>query len=147
MLALSFGDVVELIRLSAEDVRRAQNMRQVVVKSKVIVNDAVVDVVRFEQVLQRPCSLLRLGFDLVGLDLGQLDTAGAAGPAGEVGQGWPPDLQHAVLDEMECDRRACEMPIIFGKRKSGDGRSRCNCRSTRDVPRLAFFEVSFGAGE
>jgi hypothetical protein len=55
------------------------------VKSQVIVDDAVIDVVRFEQMLQCSRPLLRLGFDLVGLDFGQLDAAGAVGPAGEVG--------------------------------------------------------------
>jgi hypothetical protein len=29
-------------------------------------------------------------------DLGQLDAAGAAGPAGEIGEGWPSDLEHGV---------------------------------------------------
>ena len=78
-------------------------MRQVIVKSQVIVDDAVIDVVRFKQMLQRPRPLLRLSFDLVSLYFGQLDATGAVGPAGEVGQGRPPDLQHAVLREMSFD--------------------------------------------
>ena len=78
-------------------------MRQVIVKSQVIVDDAVIDVVRFKQMLQRPRPLLRLSFDLVSLYFGQLDATGAVGPAGQVGQGRPTDLQHAVLREMSCD--------------------------------------------
>lgn len=69
-------------------------MGQVVVESQVVVYDAVVDVIRFEQVLQRPRLLLRLGLDLMRLDFRQLDAAGATGPAAEVGQGWEFELEH-----------------------------------------------------
>ena len=48
-----------------------------IVKSHVIVDDAVIDVVRFKQMLQRPRPLLRLSFDLVSLYFGQLDATGA----------------------------------------------------------------------
>ena len=97
VLALCLRDMVKLISIRAEDVRRAQNVRQVVVESQIIVDDAVVDMVRFQQVFQRPRPLLRLGLDLVCFDLGQLDAAGAAGPATEVGERRPSYLEHGVL--------------------------------------------------
>jgi len=97
VLALCLRDVVELVGVCAEDVRRAQNMRQVVVESQVIVDDAVVNVVRFQEVLQRPRPFLRLGLDFMCFDLGELDAAGAAGPATEIGERWPSDLEHGVL--------------------------------------------------
>jgi len=92
------------------------------VKSQVVVDNAVVDVVRFEQMLECSRPLLRLGFDLVGLDFGQLDAAGAVGPASEVGQGRPPDLQHTVHSEMDLDIGDRRMSIFLGKLKCGDGR-------------------------
>ena len=70
VLALRLRDVVKLISVCAEDVRRAQNVRQVVVESQIVVDDAVVDVVCFQQVFQRPRPLLRVGLDLVCFDLG-----------------------------------------------------------------------------
>ena len=97
VLALCLRDMVELISIRAEDVGRAQNMRQVVVKSQVIVDNAVVNVVCFQEVLQRPRPLLRLGLDLMSFDLGQLDAAGAAGPATEIGERRPSYLEHGVL--------------------------------------------------
>jgi hypothetical protein len=98
----------------------------VVVKSQVVVDYAVIDVVCLQQMLQRPRPLLRLGFDLVSLYFGQLDAAGAVGPAGEVGQGRPPDLQHAVLGEMGLEKGYRKMPMLLGKRKIGVGRSKAS---------------------
>jgi hypothetical protein len=48
VFTLCLRDVVELIRFRTKDVRRAQDVRQVVVESQVIVDDAVVDVIRFQ---------------------------------------------------------------------------------------------------
>lgn len=67
-------------------------MRQMVVESQVVVNDAVVDVVCFQEVFERPRPLLGLSFDLVVLDLGQ--TNAASSPAAEVWQRWPSNLKH-----------------------------------------------------
>lgn len=94
VLALSFRNVVELLCLCTENIRRPQDVRQMIVKSQVIVDNAVINVVRFQQVLQRPRSLLRLALDLVSFDFGQLDAAGAARPAAEVGKRGPSDLEH-----------------------------------------------------
>ena len=113
VLALRLGDVVELVGIRTEDVRRAQDVWQVVVKSQVIVDDAVVNVVCFQEVLQRPRPLLRLGLDFMGFDLGQLDAAGAAGPAGEIGEGRPSDLEHGVLGR-EQDLREMDDDALCG---------------------------------
>jgi hypothetical protein len=99
VFTLCLRDVVELIRFRAKDVRRAQNVRQVVVEPQVIVYDAVVDVVCFKKMFQRPRSLLRLRFDLVCFDFGQLDAAGAARPVAEVWQRRPSNLEHGVYGE------------------------------------------------
>ena len=111
VLALCLRDMVELISIRAEDVGRAQNMRQVVVKSQVIVDNAVVNVVCFQEVLQRPRPLLRLGLDLMSFDLGQLDAAGAAGPATEIGERRPSDLKHGVLCSAEVLRRIATLSL------------------------------------
>ena len=111
VLALCLRDMVKLISIRAEDVRRAQNVRQVVVESQIIVDDAVVDMVRFQQVFQRPRPLLRLGLDLVCFDLGQLDAAGAAGPATEIGERRPSDLKHGVLCSAEVLRRIATLSL------------------------------------
>lgn len=122
VLALGLRDMIELIGIRAEDVRRAQDVRQVVVESQVIVDDAVVNVIGFQEVLQRPRPLLGLGLDFMCFDFGQLDAAGAVGPASEVGQGRPPDLQHTVHSEMDLDIGDRRMSIFLGKLKCGDGR-------------------------
>ena len=91
----------------------------------------MVDVVCFQQMFQCPRPLLRLGFDLVGLDFGQFDAAGAVGPASEVGQGRPPDLQHAMFSEMVFDIGDGRMSILLGKSSvvmEGPRHPRCNCR-------------------
>ena len=111
VLALCLRDMVKLISIRAEDVRRAQNVRQVVVESQIIVDDAVVDMVRFQQVFQRPRPLLWLGLDLVCFDLGQLDAAGAAGPATEIGERRPSDLKHGVLCSAEVLRRIATLSL------------------------------------
>lgn len=120
VLALCLRNVVELIGIGAEDIRRAQDVRQMVVESQVIVDDAVVNVVRFQEVLQRPRPLLRLGLDFMCFHLGQLDAAGAAGPAGEIGEGWPSDLEHGVLGLAEEGLRGMMLLVVI----SG-GVSRC----------------------
>ena len=48
-------------------------MWSVIVEAQLVVDDAVIDVIRFEEVLQCPRSLLRLLFDLVDLRLRKSD--------------------------------------------------------------------------
>ena len=91
--------MIELVCFCTKDIRRPQNVRQMIVESQVIVDNAVINVVRFQEVLQRPRPLLRLALDLVSFDFGQLDAAGAARPAAEVGQGRPSDLEHFGYQE------------------------------------------------
>jgi len=109
VLALGLRDMIELIGIRAEDVRRAQDVRQVVVESQVIVDDAVVNVIGFQEVLQRPRPLLGLGLDFMCFDFGQLDAAGAAGPAAEVGEGGPSDLEHGVFVQPGGDYVGCTL--------------------------------------
>jgi hypothetical protein len=79
---------------------------------------------------------------------GQLDATGAVGPAGEVGQGWPPDLQHAVHSEMDLDRVDRRMPMLLDKWKCDDGRSKASAvQSSLERMTCPALVVSFGAGE
>lgn len=98
-------------------------------ESQVVVDDAVVNVVCFQEVLQRPRPLLRLGLDFMCFDLGQLDAAGAAGPAGEIGEGRPSDLEHGVL---ELSRESLCVMMHFVVVIFSGGVSRRNGRFLRD---------------
>ena len=68
-------DICQLIRFRAENVCRSENMRRMIVKPQVVVNDAMVDMVRLEQMLQRPRSLLGSLFDIMDFGLGDVDAA------------------------------------------------------------------------
>nr|POF12905.1 hypothetical protein CFP56_10055 [Quercus suber] len=83
MLALGLVDVVELFGLGAEGVRGAEDVRDVVVEAQLVVDDTVVDVVRLEQVLERPRAFLRPFLDIVHFDLGQTYAAGEKTDAGQ----------------------------------------------------------------
>jgi len=48
-------------------------MRRMVVKLQMMIDDTVVDVVRLQQMFQRPCSLLWVLFDVVDFDQGNVD--------------------------------------------------------------------------
>jgi hypothetical protein len=69
----------------------------------------VINVVCFQEMLQRSGPLLRLVLDLMCFDFGQLDAAGAARPATEIGQRWPSDLQHDVFSRMSTYGTLCDV--------------------------------------
>lgn len=69
----------ELIVVGTEDIRRTQDMRGVIVKSQVVVDDAVVDVVGLDQVFECSSSLFRQFFDVVDFWFGDFDAAAAEG--------------------------------------------------------------------
>lgn len=85
-------DVRQLIRFRAENIRRSKNMRCMIVKPQVVVDDAMIDMVRFEQMLQRPRSLLGSLFDIVDFGLG--DVYAALEEVAERGELWESELEH-----------------------------------------------------
>ena len=65
-----------------------------VVKPQVVVYHAMIDMIRLQQVFQRPRPLLRSFFDIVDSGFGELDGgAGGQGPGGEVGEA---ELKHGL---------------------------------------------------
>ena len=73
VLGLDVVDAVQVRCVPAQQVRRAQDVRHVVVIPQIVVHHRVVHVVRPQQVLQRPRPLLRRRLHIVNRDRRYLD--------------------------------------------------------------------------